>query len=73
MTQKVIDALKYLEGKNQSSPSVAEIGEQAEVSPATAHKYLKQAVENGLIVQTENKKYMSLEVAEAYKKRAKGV
>jgi DNA-binding IclR family transcriptional regulator len=68
ISQKVIDALKYLEGKLQSSPSVAEIGKRAGVSAATAHKYLKQASQNGLIVQAENGKYMSLEVAEAYRK-----
>ena len=71
ISEKVIGALMYLEGKLQSSPSVAEVGRRAGVSAATAHKYLKQAAKDGLIVQAENGKYMSLEVAEAYSRKGK--
>lgn len=64
---RVVEALKYLEAKWGSSPSVEDIAEQADCSTGTAYRFLKQAVGEGLIVQV-NKKFMTKSVAEAYKK-----
>jgi DNA-binding IclR family transcriptional regulator len=63
----IVNALKQLEARFGSSPSVKDVADEALVSPATAHKYLKQAVEEGLLVQRDGK-FMSLEVAKAFGK-----
>lgn len=63
---KIVGALKYLEGKFGRSPSVREIAEEADCSEATALKYLQRAVGEGIIVQAENGKYMTLVVAQAF-------
>ncbi len=67
-THEIVGALRYLENKWKESPSVEDIAEQANCSTATAHKYLKRAVEEGLIVQSVKGKFMTHEVARAYKK-----
>ena len=64
---EIVSALKFLERVNGSSPSVAEVAEVAKVSSATAHKYLKQAAKDGLIVQRDGK-FLTLEVAKAFEK-----
>lgn len=62
---QVVGALRFLEGKHGSSPSVEDVAEQAGCSPATALKYLRRAVNQNLIAQ-RNGKYMSLAVARAF-------
>jgi DNA-binding transcriptional regulator YhcF (GntR family) len=66
----IVNTLKQLEARFGSSPSVKDVADEALVSPATAHKYLKQAVEEGLIAQRDGK-FMSLEVARAFEKKGK--
>jgi DNA-binding IclR family transcriptional regulator len=65
---KIVEVLRGLETKWKESPSVEDIAEQANCSVGTAHKYLKQAVEQGLIVQSKSGKFMTHEVARAYEK-----
>jgi DNA-binding IclR family transcriptional regulator len=65
---EVVEALKELERLYGKSPSVADIAQQAMVSPATAHKYLRLAAENGMIVQRDGK-FMTKEVARAFGKK----
>jgi hypothetical protein len=69
-TEEIVNTLKKLEGRLGSSPSIAEVAQEADVSPATAHKYLKRATKDGLIVQRDGK-FMSLEVAQAFGKKVK--
>lgn len=66
--EEIIGALIHLERRFGRSPSVEEIAEQANCAPATALKYLREAVGAKRIVQSDKGKYMSLEVARAYKR-----
>lgn len=62
---EAIGALKYLEGKLGTHPSVDDVAEEMGVSPRTANLYLKQAVREGVIVQHEGR-YMTHAVAQAF-------
>lgn len=67
---QIVGALKYLEGRLGTHPSVKAIAEEAGCAEATAMKYLQRAVGEGLIVQRgeedSQKKYMTHEVARAF-------
>lgn len=65
--EEAVGALKHLESKFGSSPSVAEVAAEMGVSSATAFKYLKQAAKDGTIAQRD-RKFMTLEVARAFEK-----
>lgn len=65
---EVVGALKYLEARYGKSPSVADIAEHCDCAPATALKYLNEAADEGLIVKS-NGKFMTIEVARAYKQK----
>lgn len=64
-TAEVVGALKYLEARYGKSPSVADIAEHCDCSPATALKYLDRAADEGLIVKRDGK-FMTRAVADAY-------
>lgn len=68
---QVVGALVYLEKKLGTIPSVKDIAEQAGLSNGTTHKYLKEAEEQGLIVQREGR-FMSLRIAQAFDKQKEG-
>lgn len=60
--EEAAGALAYLEKKFGSIPSVEQVAEQMNVSVGTAHKMLKRAVKQKLIVQRQ-KKFMTLKTA----------
>lgn len=66
--EQAVDALKRLENNLGSSPSVAEVAEDMGVSSATAWTYLNKAAKEGKIYKSDDGKFMTLEVARAYKK-----
>lgn len=68
---KIVEVLRGLETKWKESPSVEDVAEMAECSVGTAHKYLKKAVEDGLIVQSKSGKFMTHEVAKAFEEKSK--
>ena len=63
---EVTRALRELEDEKGRTPSVQEVADHLKVSSATAWIYLKEAAYKGLIVQRDGK-FMSLEIARAYK------
>lgn len=65
---EAIGALRYLELRYGRTPSVADIAEQMNVAPATALKYLDEAVKINLITKRDGK-FMSHKVAEAFKQK----
>lgn len=64
----VTNALRKLETSYGRSPSVQEVADSLEVSSATVWRYLQEAVDKGLVVKRDGR-YMTLDVAKAYKQK----
>lgn len=64
--ERAAEALSILEERYGRTPSVKEVADYCKVSPATALRYLDEAVDAELLVKRDGK-FLTQAVAEAYK------